>query len=209
MCVVVIFRLTNQIMKREIMATLKGTQTEQNLLKAFAGESQARNRYTLFAEQAIEEGFRQIADIFLTTANEERAHAKRFFSFLEGGDCEITATFPAGKVGTTAENLKAAALGENEEYTELYPKFAEVAMEEGFPKVASAFKNIAKVEMGHEARYLKLLKNVEEEKVFEKEEPVKWVCKNCGYVHEGPRAPKSCPACTYPKEYFQLHAENY
>ncbi|MGM0552065.1 MAG: rubrerythrin [Bacteroidota bacterium] len=192
-----------------MMATLKGTKTEQNLLKSFAGESQARNRYTLFAEKALEEGYRQIADIFLTTANEERAHAKRFFDFLEGGDVEITATYPAGKVGTTAENLKAGAMGENEEYSELYPEFAQVAMDEGFPKVASAFKNIAKVEMEHEARYLKLLKNVEEEKVFEKEEPVKWVCKNCGYVHEGPKSPKSCPACTYPREYFQVHTENY
>lgn len=191
------------------MSSIKGTRTEQNLLKAFAGESQARNRYTLFAEQAMDEGYLQIADFFLETAEQEKVHAERFFSFLEGGMLEITASYPAGIVGTTAENLKAAAEGENEEYTELYPKFAEIAMEEGFPKVASAFKNIAKVEKEHEQRYLKLLANIENDEVFVKKEKVKWMCSNCGYVHEGEKAPKSCPACLVEKEYFEVKAENY
>src|SRR6056297_1478390 len=167
------------------MPELKGTKTEQNLLKSFAGESQARNRYTLFAEKALEEGYRQIADIFLTTANEERAHAKRFFDFLEGGDVEITATYPAGKVGTTAENLKAGAMGEREEWTVLYPEFARIAEEEGFPKIAVAWKMISKVEKKHEERYSTLFKSVEEEKVFAKDSAVEWKCRECGYVHSG------------------------
>jgi rubrerythrin len=189
--------------------SLKGTKTEQNLLKAFAGESQARSRYTMFASKARKEGYRQIEAIFLETAGQELEHAKRFFGFLEGGMVEITATFPAGIVGTTAENLKAAAAGENEEWSELYPEFAEIAAAEGFQKVANVFKNIAKVEKEHEARYLALMNNVVEEKVFEREEKVRWRCRNCGYIHEGPKAPKSCPACDHPREYFEIDAQNY
>ena len=165
--------------------SIKGTKTEQNLLKAFAGESQARNRYEFFVKVAREEGYQQIANIFQKTADQEKQHAKRFFKFLEGGECEIIATYPSGKIGTTAENLKAAAAGENEEWTLLYPEFARIALEEGFPQVASAFKMIAKVEAEHEKRYLKLLKNIEDGTVFKKGEKVKWVCTNCGYVHEG------------------------
>lgn len=189
--------------------SIKGTRTEQNLLKAFAGESQARNRYSYFAKQARKEGYRQIEAIFEKTANEEKAHAKRFFSFLEGGMLEITASYPAGKVGTTAENLKAAAIGENEEWTELYPEFAKIAQEEGFKEVANAFKMISKVEAEHEKRYLKLLENVENDCVFKKDEKVKWVCRNCGYVHEGEKALEKCPACLHPKEHFEEYAENY
>ena len=189
--------------------SLKGTKTEQNLLKAFAGESQARSRYTMFASQARKEGYRQIEAIFLETAEQELEHAKRFFSFLEGGMVEITATFPAGIVGTTAENLKAAAAGENEEWAELYPEFAEIAAAEGFQKVANVFKNIAKVEKEHEARYLALMNNVVEEKVFEREEKVRWRCRNCGYIHEGTKAPKSCPACNHARDYFEIDAQNY
>ncbi|MGQ1947716.1 rubrerythrin [Geofilum sp. OHC36d9] len=189
--------------------SLKGTKTEQNLLKAFAGESQARSRYTMFASKARKEGYRQIEAIFLETAEQELEHAKRFFGFLEGGMVEITATFPAGIVGTTAENLKAAAAGENEEWAELYPEFAEIAAAEGFQKVANVFKNIAKVEKEHEARYLALMSNVVEEKVFEREEKVRWRCRNCGYIHEGTKAPKSCPACDHPREHFEIDAQNY
>ena len=189
--------------------SIKGTRTEKNLLKAFAGESQAKNRYEFFAKQAVKEGYEQIASIFLKTALEEQTHAKRFFKFLEGGMVEITASYPAGKIGTTAENLKAAADGENEEYTKLYPEFAEIAKEEGFNEVASAFKLIAKVESEHEKRYRKLLQNVEENMVFVKKEKVKWVCRKCGYVHEGEKAPENCPACLHPKSYFEIYAENY
>lgn len=189
--------------------SIKGTRTEQNLLKAFAGESQAKNRYEFFAKVAKNEGYEQIADIFMKTGAQEQQHAKRFFKFLEGGDVEITAMYPAGKIGTTAENLKAAAMGENEEWTALYPEFAEIAREEGFTQVAVAFKMIAKVEAEHEARFLALLKNVEEEKVFVKEETVRWECRNCGYTHEGPKAPEACPACLHPKAYFEVKAENY
>ncbi len=189
--------------------SIKGTRTEQNLLKAFAGESQAKNRYEFFAKVAKNEGYEQIADIFMKTGAQEQQHAKRFFKFLEGGDVEITAIYPAGKIGTTAENLKAAAMGENEEWTALYPEFAEIAREEGFTQVAVAFKMIAKVEAEHEARFLALLKNVEEEKVFVKEEPQRWECRNCGYTHEGPKAPEACPACLHPKAYFEVKAENY
>jgi len=191
------------------MASIKGTQTEQNLLKAFAGESQARNRYTFFAKQARKEGFVQIANIFMETAEQEREHAKRFFSFLEGGDVEITATYPAGKVGTTAENLKAAAMGENEEWSDIYPMFAEIAEKEGFKEVAVAFKMIAKVEVEHENRYLRLLANVENGTVFKKDESTKWKCNNCGYVHEGTDAPGMCPACKHPQEHFQVKEENF
>jgi rubrerythrin len=189
--------------------SLKGTQTEKNLLKAFAGESQARNRYEFFAKVAREEGYVQISNIFQKTANEEKQHAKRYFKFLEGGDVEITASYPAGKIGTTAENLKAAAMGENEEWTKLYPKFAEIAAQEGFPQVATAFKMIAKVEAEHEKRYNKLLKNVEEGTVFKKGQKVKWVCDNCGYVHEGESALENCPACLHPKAHFEIYEENY
>jgi rubrerythrin len=189
--------------------SIKGTQTEKNLLKAFAGESQARNRYEFFVKVARTEGYQQIANIFQKTADQEKQHAKRFFKFLEGGDLEIQACYPAGKIGTTAENLKAAAIGENEEWTKLYPDFAEVAKEEGFPQVATAFKMIAKVEAEHEKRYLKLLQNLVEGTVFVKMEKVQWVCINCGYVHEGEKVLENCPACQHPKAYFELYEENY
>jgi rubrerythrin len=188
--------------------SIKGTKTEQNLLKAFAGESQARNRYEFFSKAAKKEGFEQIAAIFQETATEEKAHASRFFKFLEGGMTEITASYPAGKTGTTAENLLAAAEGENEEWTELYPKFAEIAKEEGFPEVAVAFKMIARVEAEHEARYRKLLKKVVAGKVFESEEKIRWKCRNCGYIHEGTKALENCPACNHPKAYFEPAADN-
>ena len=191
------------------MKNLQGTKTEQNLLKAFAGESQARMRYDYFAKQAKKDGLEQMSSIFEETALNEKEHAKRFFRFLEGRPVEITATYPAGKIGTTAENLKAAAMGENEEWTELYPEFAKIAEEEGFSEVASAFKFIAKVEEEHERRYLKLLKNLEEGKVFEKDGVVIWKCRNCGYIHEGQKAPDNCPACLHPKAYFEIKGENY
>lgn len=189
--------------------SLSGTQTEQNLLKAFAGESQARNRYTFFAKQAVAEGYEQIARLFLETADNERIHAERFFSFLEGRPVEITATYPAGRVGTTVENLLAAAMGENEEYTELYPHFAAVAKEEGFPEVAAAFLMIARVEKEHEKRYLKLKANVEAGLVFKKTDSVPWKCDQCGYVHEGPEAPGKCPVCLVPQKHFEMQAQNY
>jgi rubrerythrin len=191
------------------MASIKGTKTEQNLLKAFAGESQARSRYTMFAKQAKKEGYEQIAKLFLETADNERVHAERFFSFLEGGGVEITAMYPAGKVGTTLENLKEAAAGENEEYTELYPHFAAVAKEEGFPLVAAAFTMIAKVEKEHEERYLKLASNVETATVFTKEDAQRWKCDKCGYVHEGTTAPDTCPTCLHPQAYFEIKETNY
>ena len=191
------------------MASVKGTRTEHNLLAAFAGESQARNRYTYFASVARKEGYRQIEALFLETAENEREHAKRYFKFLEGGALEITATYPAGIIGTTADHLKAAAEGENEEWTILYPAAAAVADEEGFPEVAQAFRAIAKVEEKHEARYLKLLANVESGKVFKKDAKVAWKCMNCGYVHEGDEAPGMCPACVHPQEHFELFVETY
>ncbi|MDD2583438.1 MAG: rubrerythrin family protein [Bacteroidales bacterium] len=189
--------------------SIKGTKTEQNLLKAFAGESQARSRYVYFASTAKKEGYRQIAAVFEETAEQEKEHAKRFFKFLEGGMVEITASYPAGIIGTTAQNLIAAAQGENEEWSELYPEFAKVAEEEGFPQVATAFKMIAKVEAEHEARYLTLLARVEAEKVFEREEEVEWQCRNCGYVHKGKKAPKTCPACIHPIDHFEPKKNNY
>lgn len=189
--------------------SIKGTKTELNLLKAFAGESQARNRYTFFAEKAQEEGYEQIAAIFLETADQERVHANRFFSFLEGGMPEIQASYPAGVIGTTAENLKAAADGENEEWTELYPEFAKVAEEEGFKAVATAFKMISKAEIVHENKYRALLENLENNKVFEREEKVKWYCRNCGFVHEGTKPPKNCPTCLEPQKYFQIQNETF
>jgi len=189
--------------------SIKGTKTEQNLLKAFAGESQARNRYEMFVKIAKKEGYEQIAAIFQETANQEKEHAKRFFRFLEGGDTEITACYPAGIEGTTAHNLKAAAAGENEEWTELYPEFAKVAEEEGFTAVAVAFKMIAKVEKRHEERYLQLLKNLEDGTIFLKDGKVWWKCRNCGYVYEAEKALETCPACLHPKSYMELMEGNF
>jgi rubrerythrin len=191
------------------MATLKGSQTEKNLLKAFAGESQARNRYTYFSSQAKKEGYEQIAWIFADTADNEKEHAKRFFSFLQGGEVEINASYPAGAVGTTAENLKAAAAGERMEWGTLYPDFAEVAEKEGFADVARAFRMISVAETGHEKRYLALLDNIEKGTVFRRDTKVTWRCRNCGYTHEGLSAPEACPACAHPKAYFELPGENY
>lgn len=191
------------------MRGIKGTETEKNLLKAFAGESQARNRYDYFASAARKEGFIQIADVFAGTALQEKEHAKRFFSFLEGGNVEITAAYPAGKVGTTAENLKSAAMGEHEEWSELYPYFARVARQEGLEVVAKLFEAVCNAEKNHENRYLGLLRNVETGQVFRKSAPVKWYCSNCGYVHEGPEAPAACPACAHPQAHFKLLAENW
>jgi rubrerythrin len=189
--------------------SIKGTKTEQNLLKAFAGESQARTRYTFFASAAKKEGYEQIAAVFTETAEQEKEHAKRFFKFLEGGIVEITASFPAGIIGTTKENLTAAAAGENEEWTELYPQFADIADEEGFKAVAAAFRNIAKVEAEHEKRYRTLLARVTEEKVFERDEEIEWQCRNCGYIYKGKKAPEACPSCIHPKAYFEPKKENY
>ncbi|HNX90928.1 MAG TPA: rubrerythrin family protein [Candidatus Omnitrophota bacterium] len=189
--------------------SLKGTKTEKNLLAAFAGESQARNRYTFFASVAKKEGYEQISAIFQETADNEKEHAKRFFKFLEGGDVEITATFPAGVIGTTIENLREAAAGENLEWTKLYKEAAETAKKEGFPEVASAFESIAKVEQQHENRYRKLADNIATGKVFKKDSMLKWKCRNCGYVHEGTDAPKTCPSCLHPQAYFEVKAENY
>ncbi len=188
---------------------LKGSQTEKNLLAAFAGESQARNRYTYFASQARKEGYMQISAIFEETANQEKEHAKREFKFLKGGEVEITAAFPAGVIGSTVENLKAAAAGEHYETTEMYPEFAAVAEKEGFNEIAKAFRAIAIAEKRHEERYLALAKNIADGVVFKREKPVRWVCRNCGYVHEGPEAPDACPACAHPKSYFELEAANY
>jgi len=191
------------------MKSLKGTKTEQNLLKSFAGESQARMRYNYFAKQAKKDGLVQISKIFTETAINERAHAKRFFKFLEGGEVEITATYPAGKIGTTLENLKASAEGENEEWTDLYPEFARIAEEEGFKEIASAWKLIAKVEKAHEDRFKTLYDNIEAGKVFERNGKIIWKCRNCGYIHEGEKAPKTCPACLHPQSYFEIKETNY
>lgn len=189
--------------------SIKGTQTEQNLLAAFAGESQARNRYGFFAKQARKEGFVQIADIFDETAEQERVHAKTFFKHLEGGMVEIKASYPAGVIGTTADNLKAAAGGEHEEWSELYPAFAKTAREEGFETIAKQFEAICIAEKQHEARYLGLLKNIKEGTVFKKPAPVIWRCRHCGYLHEGPEAPGACPACAHPQAYYEVLAENW
>ncbi|MDR2358302.1 MAG: rubrerythrin family protein [Prevotellaceae bacterium] len=189
--------------------SIKGTRTEQNLLKSFAGESQARMRYQLFAKQAKKDGYEQIAALFEETANEEKRHATEFFRLLEGGAVEITATYPAGKVGTTAENLLSAAEGEYEEWAELYSEFAKIAQEEGFPNVATKFKLISTVEKRHEERYRKLLKNVETQQVFKRPETQKWHCRECGYVHEGPGAPEKCPLCAHPMAHYELLAENF
>ncbi|MGE4586303.1 MAG: rubrerythrin [Mangrovibacterium sp.] len=191
------------------MGSIKGSKTEQNLLKAFAGESQAKNRYEFFAKQARTEGLEQIAALFEETALNEQAHAKRFFSFLEGGMVEVTAGYPAGKVGTTLENLQAAAAGENEEWTELYPEFARVAEEEGFKNIAVVFKTIAKIEKHHEERYRILYQNLETGKVFEREDKVTWKCRICGFLHESRRPPKKCPACEAEQAFFEINVENY
>ncbi|MBT4321362.1 rubrerythrin family protein [Candidatus Bathyarchaeota archaeon] len=191
------------------MSSLKGTKTEQNLLKAFAGESQARNRYTFFASKAKKEGYVQIQNIFLETAANEKEHAEVFFKHLEGGMLEIVATYPAGKIGSTSENLLASAEGEAEEWGVLYPNFAKTAEEEGFPKIAESFTEIAEVEEGHEKRYRTLLANVEAGTVFNRNEEVGWHCINCGYVHHGKEAPEICPACKHGREYYQLHVPNY
>lgn len=189
--------------------SVKGTVTEQNLLKSFAGESQARTRYTYFSATAKKEGYVQIADIFEETANQEKEHAKRFFKFLEGGDLEITACFPAGKIGTTVENLRAAANGEHEEHNDLYPGFAEKAKEEGFPEIAAAWTAISVAEKQHEKRYRDLLANLEADRVFKRDEPQVWRCRNCGYLHTATSAPELCPACIHPKAHFELLAENW
>jgi rubrerythrin len=191
------------------MPSLKGTRTERNLLTAFAGESQARNRYTYFASAAREEGFRQIADIFEETANQEKEHAKRFFKFLEGGEAEIQAAFPAGVIGKTLDNLKAAAAGEHYEHTTMYPGFAKVARQEGFDPVAKAFEAVSVAERQHERRYLALAANVEAGRVFQRDKPVVWRCINCGYLHEGTDAPSVCPACLHPQAHFELLGENW
>lgn len=189
--------------------SVKGTRTEQNLLKSFAGESQARSRYTFFASVAKKEGYEQISGVFMETAEQEKEHAKRFFKFLEGGMVEITASYPAGKIGTTMENLAAAAAGENEEWAEMYPEFAAIAEEEGLPAIAAVFRNVATVEEQHEIRYRKLLAHVEAGDVFSRDEEIFWQCRNCGYVHKGKTAPESCPACAHPQAYFEPMKQNY
>jgi len=191
------------------MASVKGTRTEKNLLASFAGESQARNRYTYFAGVARKAGFEQISAIFLETADNEKEHAKRFFKFLEGGELEITAAYPAGVISDTGANLEAAAAGENLEWTKLYKEAEETARQEGFNEIADLFKEIAEVEEQHEKRYRKLLSNLKEGKVFKKDTVVKWKCRNCGYVHEGAEAPEECPACAHPQAYYELLCENY
>ena len=191
------------------MGNLKGTQTEQNILTAFAGESQARNRYTYFASQAKKDGYVQISEIFTETADQEKEHAKRLFKLLEGGEVEVTAAFPAGVIGTTAENLQESAAGENYEYTDMYPGFAKVAIEEGFEEIAEIFKAIAVAEKQHEKRYLALAANIANNAVFKREQPVVWRCRNCGYLHEGEGAPEECPACAHPQAHFELLGENW
>ena len=191
------------------MGNLQGTQTEKNLLTAFTGESQARNRYTYFAKQARKDGFVQIADIFEETANQEKEHAKRLFKFLEGGEVEITGAFPAGVIGSTVENLKASAAGENYEYTEMYPGFAKTAREEGFEAIAAVFEAIAVAEKQHEKRYVDLAANIEAGRVFKRDDSVVWRCRNCGYLHEGNEAPQVCPACAHPQAHFELLGENW
>jgi rubrerythrin len=189
--------------------SIKGSQTEKNLLAAFAGESQARNRYTYFASAAKKEGFEQISCIFLETAENEKEHAKVFFKYLEGGDVEITAAYPAGIISDTKTNLAAAAAGEKMEWSVIYADFAKIAKDEGYPEVANSFEQIAKVESFHESRYRKLIYNIDKSEVFKKKTTVKWHCLNCGYVHEGPDAPRECPACKHPQSYYEVLAENY
>jgi rubrerythrin len=196
-------------MEMKTMKSLKGTQTEKNLLAAFAGESQARNRYTYFASEAKKAGFEQIAAIFLETAENEKEHAKVYFKHLQGGMAEITAMYPAGVIGTTEENLKEAADGEKAEWGTIYPEFAKIAEKEGFPEVACSFKFIGQVEAHHEKRYRTLLANLEKKQVFKKDKAVKWKCRNCGYIHDGKEAPNKCPACQHPKAYYEITEENY
>ena len=191
------------------MGDLKGTQTEKNILTAFAGESQARNRYTYFASQAKKDGYVQISEIFTETANQEKEHAKRLFKLLEGGEVEVAAAFPAGVIGTTIDNLKEAAAGENYEYTDMYPGFAKTAVEEGFEEIAEIFSAIAVAEKQHEKRYLALAANIANNAVFKKEQSVVWRCRNCGYLHEGDSAPEECPACAHPQAHFELLGENW
>jgi len=191
------------------MKSIKGTRTERNLLASFAGESQARNRYTFFASKAKKEGYEQISAVFTETADNEKEHAEVFFKLLEGGNVEITASYPAGVIGNTAENLLAAAEGEKMEWGTLYPDFAQVAEEEWFPEVARTYREIAKVESYHEGRFRKLLENVQTGRVFKREKVVKWKCRNCGYVYEGTEPPEVCPACKHPKAYYELWVENY
>jgi rubrerythrin len=191
------------------MKSVKGTKTEQNLLKSFAGESQARNRYTYFASAARKEGYEQIANFFVETAENEKEHAKLFFKYLEGGDVEITAAYPAGKIGSTKDNLAASAAGENMEWTTIYADFAKTAKDEGFDEVAVTFEQVAKVEKFHESRYRKLINNVAHGEAFKRKSPAKWHCINCGYVAEGPEAPKQCPACKHPQAFYEVLAENY
>ncbi len=191
------------------MGRLKGTKTERNILAAFVGESQARNRYTYFASQAKKEGYVQIAKIFEETANQEKEHAKRLFKLLEGGEVEVSGAFPAGVIGPTLDNLKAAAEGESYEHTQMYPEFAKIAREEGFEDIAVIFEAIAVAEEQHEKRYRKLAENIEKDRVFKRDEEVVWRCINCGYLHKGKEAPEKCPACAHPKAYFELLGENY
>jgi len=191
------------------MTSVKGTKTERNLLTAFAGESQARNRYTYFASQAKKEGYEQISGIFTETADNEKEHAKRLFKFLEGGEAEISAAFPAGVIGSTADNLKEAAAGENYEHTKMYPEFATIADEEGFTDIACVFRAIARAEKQHEKRYLGLLDNIKNNRVFKRAQSVKWRCRNCGYIHEGIEPPEKCPACAHPRAHFELLCENW
>jgi rubrerythrin len=193
----------------EILKSLKGTETEKNILTAFAGESQARNRYNFFASQAKKEGYEQISAIFADTADNEKEHAKRLFKFLEGGEAEVRASFPAGVIGPTVENLRAAAAGEKHEYSEMYPEFAAKADLEGFPEVAETMRSIARAEVGHEKRFLALAKNIDDGKVFKREGVVSWRCRNCGYIHDGTEPPEECPACAHERAYFELLCENY
>jgi rubrerythrin len=202
-------RFKNKILGGNRMASLKGTRTEKNLLASFAGESQARNRYTFFAKQAKKEGYEQISGIFLETAENEKEHAKMFFKLLEGGDVEITASYPAGVIGDTAANLAAAAAGENMEWTKIYKEAGDIAEEEGFVQAAALFRNISKVEAEHEKRYNKLLQNLQTGTIFKRDSPVRWKCRNCGYVHEGPEAPEICPSCQHPRAYFEIKETNY
>ena len=191
------------------MTSIKTTQTEKNLLTAFAGESQARNRYTFFASAAKKAGYEQISAIFIETADNEKEHAERLFKFLKGGEVEITGSFSAGIIGDTVSNLEAAADGENHEHTTMYPQFAEVAQKEGFPEIAKVFKNIAVAEKAHEERYRALIENIKKNMVFKRDTVVKWKCRNCGYIHEGTEAPEECPACAHARAYFELWAKNY
>ena len=192
------------------MKSIKGTQTEKNLLATFAGESQARIRYTFYASKAKKEGYEQISAIFTETSDNEKEHAERFFSFLEGGVVEITSTYPAGMLGkSTVENLKAAAMGENEEHTKLYPEAAEIAEKEGFPEIAELYRNVSVAEKHHEERYLKLLQNINDGSVFKKSKSLKWKCRNCGFVHESAEAPEKCPACLHPRAYFEELSDNF